>query len=151
MARLASKFHMTVRESFIRRMYDLGLKNIVLKIPGRDRCDLELDGRIRVALRFSRIKPRTHRVTVGGKQYTYTYPSCTFNFHWHGQPISDVDLVFCVVIGRDDYFCIPLAEITGKTFSLCCKKKEGVSGYHGRYRPYHNNLRALNEILSKRR
>ncbi len=151
MFRLSSRFHMKARESFIRRMECLGIENIVLKSPDRDRCDFELDGRVRVALRFSRIKPRTRRVTVGGKRYTYVYPSCTFNFHCHGKLIKGVDLVICVVSGRDDYFCIPLAEITGKTFCLCCKKMNSIASYHGKYRIYHNTFRGLKEVLAEKR
>ncbi|MFC1594867.1 hypothetical protein ACFL3E_00380 [Patescibacteria group bacterium] len=119
--------------------------NKILRIRGKI-IDMIVDG-TPVAVRGSTIHIRQHKVISKSKQYTYDYPMIHFNFHVHTRMPDIPNLVWALVAfdqnGRAvEWFVIPNAAITGKTFAYNRYEKRRHP-YEGRYAHFRKDLAPL--------
>lgn len=73
------------------------------------------------AVRVARRRMVTHRVTVGGRRYSFNYPTLHWNLHVHGRRGCQPQVWVLVAIGRPmRVFVVPAAVIgsTAKTMQL---------------------------------
>ena len=140
--------HLVPRRRVATLLRDAGFE--VTQVPSQRGYDLLLNGRLRVALRVSFPRLRSHTVTARGRRYVYRYRSWHFNFHHHGK-INDKYTDVFVCIGLESHrrseqavFVIPWEAVTGKTFSLLAGQKP----YAGRYARYRDNWGVIGEILN---
>ncbi|HYD46724.1 MAG TPA: hypothetical protein VEB21_00155 [Terriglobales bacterium] len=142
--------HLVPRRRIVNQLREAGFE--VTQVASQRGYDLLVNGQLRVALRVSFPRYRSHTVTARGRRYVYRYRSWHFNFHHHGK-INDkyTDVFVCVGLeshrrSEQAVFVIPWEAVTGKTFSLLAGQKP----YAGRYARYRDNWATISELLAER-
>lgn len=114
--------------------------------------DFLVDGIIRLCVRIADPGRQHHVVRTGGRCYQYDHYQCwNFNFHRHGHfnPIY-CDFFVCVarqrirVVGGDEFYVIPVNDISGATFSMIGRG----NSYGGRYAKYRDAWHLLKSETS---